>query len=653
MSPRTINVINTASLVVGSAPPLRLQLSGLYKWQKDAYEMLSVLPHAEMVSPTGSGKSRVEIYCAADHCASGKKTLIVTPQHEIAAGFNQKLLIQTHRGDYEWSPQICDVDEGGKLDQLRTFLTRDNPGAFIATHAALARLEPEIRKNDEMLRNLLLIVDEAHHGRADVVADQVEGQKYNKIGQIVSIAVKLQHQGTRVLLASATPFRGDQRPIISEEVYGQFFKGNRYTRGVQEHLREHGLQVIPYLRTYRGAADAYLSKLKEAFSDKKRSGKSFIFMPHTLRREVMGEKDRHVEEICGALNDLGFTVLDLVSESSQAANKKYLCERRQANKEVDEDVILAMNLGQEGVDIPSVDHVVVIGGRDSLTQICQTVGRAFRPFPGKKNITFDYIVHNPRIEGSGEEVEDEYNRFMKVIFTAYAALDVFDVLPQVDTSAGTKDSPSDDGDGLTPDVHIELMEVWAAAREAAIEEADADVPDFIETLSTGEEWEEFYRDDVDPEFMRRGMEEGFSAKQIDGFIKRRRRDFFRLLAMSGTYFSDDVVVDLTYGASGIGLCGENMSPETLKAYAKLARDGKTNGERAFERLLVWCGENGGLPKGSGFRRGETIAYRHLKRFESEEDTWYRPGTEKDCKSAGRRGRVEKLRRGLIDTKTTR
>jgi superfamily II DNA or RNA helicase len=66
-------------------------------------------------------------------------------------------------------------------------------------------------------------------------------------------------------------------------------------------------------------------------------------------------------------------------------------------------VLIATTLADEGLDIPSLDSVILAGGGKSATKAYQRIGRALRPSPGKdRALIFDYLDSPVYLDEHGE-----------------------------------------------------------------------------------------------------------------------------------------------------------------------------------------------------------------------------------------------------------
>lgn len=78
----------------------------------------------------------------------------------------------------------------------------------------------------------------------------------------------------------------------------------------------------------------------------------------------------------------------------------------------DLDILLAVDIAKEGLDIPRLDRLHIIGGGRNENEVEQKVGRVQRPFPGKKGaMIFDYIDEKiPSLKAHARDRRRVYRR---------------------------------------------------------------------------------------------------------------------------------------------------------------------------------------------------------------------------------------------------
>src|SRR6202049_1205317 len=163
--------------------------------------------------PTGSGKTIQIVTLVAMHLGERfTHAVISAPQEQIERGFvkrdYQVIAFPDHQGVAVPSIQtpkalIKGARESrlGSVKRVIHYLRQPGPldHAFACTHAALNQITPDELPDD--LTGKALIIDEAHHASAD------------GLSQLVTL---WRERGGRLFFFTATPYRGDVRPVKLE-----------------------------------------------------------------------------------------------------------------------------------------------------------------------------------------------------------------------------------------------------------------------------------------------------------------------------------------------------------------------------------------------------------------------------------------------------
>src|SRR5713226_3040851 len=178
--------------------------------------------------PTGSGKTVQIVTLVAMHLGQRfSHAVISAPQEQIEQGFVKR--------DYQrigfpdcWGAAVPSIQvpksliKGARESRLGSvkrvihYLRQPGPldHAFACTHSALNRLTGEDLPDD--LSGKALFIDEAHHASAD------------GLSQIVSL---WRERGGQLFFFTATPYRGDGRPVRLEGM-------RAFRRSLAEHMAE-------------------------------------------------------------------------------------------------------------------------------------------------------------------------------------------------------------------------------------------------------------------------------------------------------------------------------------------------------------------------------------------------------------------------------
>jgi hypothetical protein len=362
--------------------------------------------------PTGSGKTMQIVTLVAMHVGERfSHALIAAPQEQIEHGF-------VHR-DYQrvdW-PRAAGVaiagievpediivaaraTDRGSVKHIRSYLKRsDPPGyALTCTHAALNRLTAADLPED--LTGKALFVDEAHHASAD------------SLSGIVSL---WRDRGGRLYFFTATPYRGDDRPVALDGM-------KVFRRSLAEHMAEGfapahleseivalgrpGDVITPAQFSGEEAPpasyfDALVAAVCRRWTDDGRP-KAIVRVP-----PMQGGSSGLVTRLILALTDAGARVLDATG-TRLTDKQRFLSalESEKARSYIDSefDVMVGIQRVVEGTDWPVCSAVYCLGLPGSLTTVVQMLGRAMRSkgdnYPAAHRDTVRLVFFVPCAGGS-------------------------------------------------------------------------------------------------------------------------------------------------------------------------------------------------------------------------------------------------------------
>jgi hypothetical protein len=337
--------------------------------------------------PTGSGKTVQIVTLVAMHLGQRfTHAVISAPQEQIEEGFVKR--------DYQviafpdcpgvGVPSIrvpkalikgARESRLGSVKRLIHYLRQPGPldHAFACTHAALNRLTPEDLPED--LSGKALFIDEAHHASAD------------GLSQIVTL---WSERGGQLFFFTATPYRGDGRPVRLEGMRG-------FRRSLAEHMAEgfaprHLESEIVALGQPGDAITAgqftgeeappssYFEELVAAICRRwLEDGK-----PKTIIRVPPmqgGRSGELVSRLMQALAAQGARVLDATG-SGRADKQRFLtaleAEKNRTYATAAFDVMVGIQRVLEGTDWPVCSAVYCVGMPGSLNTVVQFLGRAMR-----------------------------------------------------------------------------------------------------------------------------------------------------------------------------------------------------------------------------------------------------------------------------------
>ena len=229
---------------------------------------------------------------------------------------------------------------------------------------ALAERRDEIRA--EILKAGLVIFDECHH---------VPAERAYKIAQATSRA------SLRFGL-SATPWRDDGHDLLLEAALGEKIASTTCSELIGQ-----GYLVRPRI-TMESVAPAGVLGARVPYPEVYRRA----IVENQSRNRVIATRARDLaSKGCSVLILVkqvahGRLLQELLPEARLAFGSMETALRRSYLDELERKlhlILIATTLADEGLDIPSLDAVILAGGGKSATKAYQRIGRALRPAAGK------------------------------------------------------------------------------------------------------------------------------------------------------------------------------------------------------------------------------------------------------------------------------
>jgi hypothetical protein len=416
----------------------------LRKYQKEILEVKeqSKLPHFFINCPTGAGKSKAGLALISKFEKNTKNLIIIsTPQREIGRNFVSSFGTPQKILDHTWlinpSNQLCEnnSNEDGNVERLRNFLSSErisdlNERVLVCCHATLSLFFDKLTKKERnsLFEDVRLLVDESHHS----LSQENSG---NGLGNVVNHFLKNQKKNLKLIMMTATPFRGDKGSLIPEKYLMDF---SRYDLDYGRHFEENcnGLEFTynAVLHQYGNCCGKVIEKLLSKHL--KRNDKVLIQIPPS-NMYISNGKFNDLQMIYDSIgknqkSENGITlikhgkkwikVLDLVTEKNRESRLDYL-----RNNPMDIDVVVGIAVIKEGFDWPPANAGILIGSQGSLNAQLQIMGRMFRDYEnkgknrGKKPVEIHQIY--PFIDFTDldeDQTRDQINTFMKVVYSALA-----------------------------------------------------------------------------------------------------------------------------------------------------------------------------------------------------------------------------------------
>lgn len=409
-------------------------------WQKKCFEALKNYQHVIINAPPGCGKSRMMDFLSADTIRRNPefRILITVPQSIIAGEYNEKgiqgLRLPDTNEDFVWESahNYCsDKPDNGCVNQVIDWLKGPNPTigdkVCLCCHATLTLVYNRLKAENKLhlLNDLFLWIDEAHHLMSAETEYNTEIQ--NRLGEVVSHVLRKKNGRTYMGLVTATPYRGDKLPMLTEEQNDMF---ESFSYPMDDRLNDmYYLESFKWYFHITGPKPVFEIKplLKET------NKKTIIYLPHSTSpnstnkyKEANWIKDQYHKIFGGKRidtksmtifrkkNGKEFRILDLVHETNRDSKKKYM--REHINDKDACDVVITMSMFKEGADWIHAERVIVVGLRKSETDMNQIIGRLFRDVEGKKHV--EGVVVFPLNFKKEEDVYEDLTNYLNSLMSS-------------------------------------------------------------------------------------------------------------------------------------------------------------------------------------------------------------------------------------------
>ena len=426
------------------------------KWQEDGFYLIGERKRI-INCPMGAGKSMFTKYIATQDMLNNpkEKTVIAVPQTQIADGFRGGGLQFSDGTRVDWSidNQSDLMSLEGKVsnramtDRFVDFLQgKTVPGhlpsrVLLCSHATLVNVYKRLKRKNQLnlFGNVSVFIDEAHHvknAQFEVEGDEELWLEQNELGKFVEFLCE--KKNSRLTLITATFFRGDRLGILPDKWAKKFVKCDlpfdEYFKHMK-HLRSFSFDFLVYKACPTEA-------IKELFD--KKIGKTIIHIPHVTSKFSTGDKNKEVDRIIKSISDgrakkeidsIGniivkpkkkkkkIVVVDLVEDGPLREKRKKYIDQHSKSKS-GPDVIIALGMFKEGANYDYADRSIIIGAKNSLTEMVQIVGRLFRDAEGKKHVSVYQLLPQTFDNEDSEEFKEYLNDFLKAILSSMLLEDV-------------------------------------------------------------------------------------------------------------------------------------------------------------------------------------------------------------------------------------
>lgn len=423
--------------------------SAMRQWQQEAFSTLKDAPYMILNAPMGSGKSWMICLLSAYKMKQDMplRCIIGVPQTIIASGFSEANILMPDEEKLQWhsAHNLCnDLSPKKTTHYIIEWLLKPSSSfddrILLCTHASLVNVYKKLREIGrlDLLNNLLLWVDEAHHLKNNTLAYAKENTTSNAIGELIARLLTKADENIHIGLSTASFFRGDRYTLLTEKMEEKF---ERFNLPYDEYLKS-----MRYLESFSFdflvCGHDYPKAIALLINE--RRGKDIIFIPHPTSRHSMGDKYEEVKSIIGEYQkihggkivktvdgltilrgkDKDFRILDLVDENRRAEKKEFLSGRFLKEDPDALDVIITLGMFKEGADWIWADRAIIVGTRDSLVDIVQMPGRLFRDAPGKSHVETVQLLPFS-LDQQDENFTENLNNYLTVIYASLILEDIF------------------------------------------------------------------------------------------------------------------------------------------------------------------------------------------------------------------------------------
>ena len=405
------------------------------EWQDNGFYSLTGERHAILNASTGAGKSKLAILLAEAALQSEQalRCVITTPQTGIGTSFLDDKIVDPDGRKILWHPQ-CNLINGSdnRAEELVAFLDRKAHPLSINSRIAVctnATLRNAFKLAPELFTNLILVVDEAHH--VQITETVNAGVINNGNGEVVRHCYD--EPTCRILLVTATHFRGDRTSILTEEMTKSFTEFSitfdEYLRCC-EYLRSISIDLVMYgTSPYEALKTVFDKGLKKPIihippiGTKASLGCKFKDVGAVLEA-IAGERNPRIEQdaktgmtIVHCTNGEKKVIADLVDDRDEERRERAKRYIDKADKHSDAsliDAIISLNIFREGANWCWADQTIILGPRGSLLSVIQMQGRALRDAPGKSHV--ETIIFLPmNLMDDIEKTREDWNTYVKAV----------------------------------------------------------------------------------------------------------------------------------------------------------------------------------------------------------------------------------------------
>lgn len=311
-----------------------------------------------IISATGSGKTYLAAFDALNF--DPKKLLYIVHEGSIL-----RRALETFQ----------DVFNGQKVCGLYTGEAKEIEADFLfSTNVSMCKSLDSFRKDEFDY----IIIDECHHAVADTYKKIIEYFEPEFMLGLTATENRMDNQDVVGLFGDNIPFELRLRDAIINDLIVPF-----HYYGIRDELVDYGLSDSSERRLIAQMADTgnceFIHQQIEAHRNEGQKLKALAFCRNIQHARMMAEN----------LGEYYHTAF-LSGKNKTGERIRAFNDLQSDNKEL--EILFAVDILNEGVDIPGVNMVLFLRPTESSTIFIQQLGRGLRKYPGKDYVTIlDFI----------------------------------------------------------------------------------------------------------------------------------------------------------------------------------------------------------------------------------------------------------------------
>jgi hypothetical protein len=382
----------------------------LRKWQEEAFKQLYNERYCQINAPTGSGKTTAERWITFNKLTENWKlrSIIAVPQEIISHGFKETFISDGNKiikSEILNAHNLCEKGFSDlKLDAIKQFfkikfgkLEMLSERVLLISHDRLVAFYKWCVKTDNLslFNDTIVTIDEGHHIRAS--------EDLNGLGSVVRGLMS--KTNAQLFLTSASWFRGDKMSCLGD-LKNKF---SRFDLPIDRFLKDYFAPGSTVTMSVLLSDPNHPEEILDAIEKSKGIKKTIAWLSPvaSYQTKIVGGKYDLAKKILNGRTDYLDLVEDNVTHRKKV--KKTIAERKNTHI-----YTLAQCMGIEGYNDVALERGIIIGSRNSYTQVVQMLGRLLRPWGTEKHIEL-YIVIPKTNRTTAEDFNEQTNEYFKTI----------------------------------------------------------------------------------------------------------------------------------------------------------------------------------------------------------------------------------------------